>query len=251
MPYKLAIALCGCLWLFGFSAARARAAETQVAVASNFEIPAQAIAAAFHAATGDTAILSFGSTGQFYIQICHGAPFDVFLSADALRPRKIEADGLAVPNTRFTYAIGRIVLYSTTPGLAVAGAKILETGNFSRLAIADPAVAPYGLAAVQTLKAMHLYSKVEPKIVQGANIGQTYEFTQSGAAELGFVALSEVIGSKGGSRWNVPASDYAPIVQQAVLLKSGEHNPAATAFVHFLKSPQAAAIIRKFGYSLP
>jgi molybdate transport system substrate-binding protein len=228
----------------------ARAAETQVAVAANFTEPAREIAQAFKAATGNTASLSFGSSGQFYAQMSHGAPYEVFLSADADRPAAAERDGLGVGGTRFTYAIGRLVLYSTTPGLADGGAAVLKGGKFNKLSIADPAAAPYGTAAVQTLTRLGVYTALKPKIVQGASITQAYQFVETGAAELGFVALSQVINVQGGSRWTVPAADHAPIDQQAILLSPGRDNAAAKAFLAFLKGPQAVAIIRKYGYEV-
>jgi molybdate transport system substrate-binding protein len=230
-------------------AAPALAAETQVAVAANFTEPAKEIATAFAAATGHKALLSFGSSGQFYAQIAHGAPYEVFLSADAERPKKAEQDGLGVPGSRFTYAVGKLVLYSKTPGLADGGAA-LKTGRFDKLAVADPASAPYGAAAVQTLQKLGIYDAVKPKIVTGASITQTYQFVATGAADLGFVALSQVINEAGGSRWLVPAAHYAPIDQQAILLFTGAKNPAAKAFIEFLKGPQARAIIKRYGYEL-
>lgn len=228
----------------------ALAAQTQVAVAANFTAPAKEIAAAFTAATGHQAILSFGSSGQFYAQIAHGAPYEVFLSADAERPKKAEQDGLGVPNTRFTYAVGRLVLYSKTPRLVDEGGAVLKSGKFAKLSIADPATAPYGAAAVQTLQHLGVYAQVKPKLVQGASITQAYQFVASGAAELGFVALSQVVDQPGGSRWLVPASDHQPIDQQAILLLTGQKNPAAAAFLTFLKSPQATAIIKRYGYEV-
>ena len=245
----LAVILAGAALALG--AAPAVAAQTQVAVAANFTEPAKQIAAAFKAATGHEAVLSFGASGQFYTQIANGAPYEVLLSADAERPVKAEAEGLAVRGTRFTYAVGRLVLFSKTPGLADDRGAVLASDRFAKLAIADPAAAPYGEAAIQTLKALKLYDRLQPRIVQGASIGQAYQFVQTGAAELGFVALSQVIGEPGGSRWLVPAADYAPIEQQAVLLKTGEKNPAATAFLAFLKGPAALAIIKSYGYGSP
>jgi molybdate transport system substrate-binding protein len=228
----------------------ARAAETQVAVAANFTEPAKEIAAAFKAATGDTATLSFGSSGQFYAQISHGAPFEVFLSADAERPAKAEQEGLGVPKTRFTYAVGRLVLYSKTPGLVDAAGAVLSGGRFNKLSIADPASAPYGVAAVETMQKLGLYDALKPKIVKGGSITQAYQFVETGAAELGFVALSQVVNQTGGSRWMVPAADHTPIDQQAILLKTGQNSPAAKAFLAFLKGPAAAAIIKKYGYEV-
>jgi molybdate transport system substrate-binding protein len=179
-----------------------------------------------------------------------GAPFEVFLSADAERPAKIERDGLAVAGTRFTYAVGRLVLYSKTPGLVDAAGAVLKAGRFAKLAIADPSAAPYGAGAVQTMIRLGVYDALKPKLVMGSSITQAYQFVETGAAELGFVALSQVIDVKGGSRWPVPAADHAPIDQQAILLKTGQANPAARAFLAFLKGPQAVAIIRKYGYDV-
>lgn len=226
----------------------ARAGETQVAVAANFAEPAKEIAAAFQRATGHKAVLSFGASGAFYTQLTHGAPFEIFLSADAERPQKAEQEGFAVPKTRFTYAIGRIVLYSATSGLVDAKGAVLKRGRFERIAIADPATAPYGVAAVQTLQRLGIYHAVAPKIVKGSSIAQAYQFVATGAAEMGFVALSQLANVSGGSRWVVPKTLHAPIEQQAILLKTGTANPAAHAFLAFLKSRQAVAIIRRFGY---
>jgi molybdate transport system substrate-binding protein len=242
------------LALFGAAMALAAtpvlAADTQVAVAANFTEPAKAIAAAFKAKTGHTATLSFGSSGQFYTQMAHGAPYEVFLSADAERPEKAEQEGLSVPGARFTYAVGRLVLYSKTPGLVDAKGAVLTSDRFAKLAIADPAAAPYGEAAVETMRKLKVYDALAPKIVKGASIAQAYQYVATGNAELGFVALSQVIDQPGGSRWLVPAADHAPIQQQAVLLRTGERNPAARAFLTFLKSPAAIAIIKRYGYEV-
>ncbi len=236
--------------LLALTAMPALAGETQVAVAANFTEPAKEIAGAFQKATGDTAVLSFGASGAFYTQMAHGAPFEVFLSADAERPKKAETEGLAVPGSRFTYAVGRLVLYSTTPGLVDAKGAVLKARRFDHLAIADPAAAPYGLAATQVIAKLGLTEVLAPKIVKGSSITQAYQFVATGAAELGFVAQSQVVAVPGGSRWLVPASDHAPIVQQAVLLRTGAANPAAAAFVRFLKGREARAIIIRYGYEL-
>lgn len=228
----------------------ALAAETQVAVAANFTEPAKEIAAAFAAKTGHKAILSFGSSGQFYTQITHGAPFEVFLSADADRPKRMEQEGQAIPGSRFTYAIGQLVLWSKTPGLVDDKGAVLSGGGFNKLSIADPTAAPYGVAAIQTMTRMGVYARVQPKIVKGSSITQAYQFVQSGSAELGFVALSQVINDPSGSRWQVPASMHAPIDQQAVLLWTGDKNAAARAFITFLKGPEARQIIARYGYSV-
>jgi len=229
----------------------AMAAETLVAVAANFTEPAKEIAAAFHQATGNTALLSFGSSGAFYTQMAHGAPFEVLLSADADRPKKAEQDGLGVPGSRFTYAIGRLVLYSTTPGLVDDSGAVLKSTRFAHLSIADPAAAPYGTAALQTMAKLGVTAALAPKLVKGSSVTQAYQFVATGAADLGFVAQSQVINVPGGSRWLVPATLHKPIDQQAVLLWTGAKNPAAAAFVKFLKSPQAVAIIKRYGYELP
>lgn len=226
------------------------AADTQVAVAANFTEPAKEIAQAFKAASGHTAILSFGSSGQFYAQMSHGAPYEVFLSADAERPLKAEQAGLGVAGTRFTYAVGRLVLYSKTPGLVDGAGAVLAGGKFDKLAIADPASAPYGTAAVQTMQKLGVYAALKPKIVTGGSITQAFQFVETGAAELGFVAYSQVINTPGGSRWMAPAADHAPIDQQAILLYPGRNSAAAKAFLAFLKSPRAVAIIRKYGYEV-
>jgi len=228
--------------------APAAAAETSVAVAANFTEPAKEIAAAFNKATGHTATLNFASSGAFYTQLSHGAPFEVFLSADPDRPKRAEQDGLGVPGSRFTYAFGRLVLYSTQPGLVDDGGKVLASGNFNKLSIADPTAAPYGVAAVQTMTKMGVYSKVAPRIVKGSSLTQAYQFVSTGAAEIGFVALSQVIKQTGGSRWLVPTSMHKPIDQQAILLWTGAKNPAATAFLKFLKGAEARAIIKRYGY---
>jgi molybdate transport system substrate-binding protein len=226
------------------------AAETKVAVAANFAEPAKAIAARFRTRTGHDASLSFGSSGQFYAQIANGAPYEVFLSADRERPEKAEAEGLGVVGSRFTYAIGRLALYSKTPGLVDGRGAVLASGRFQKIAIADPRTAPYGVAAVETMKKRRVYEALQPKIVQGTSITQAYQFVDTGAAEVGFVALSQLAGVKGGSRWTVPASDHTPIDQQAVLLKTGANSVAAKAFVAFLKSPEAKSIIRRYGYEV-
>jgi molybdate transport system substrate-binding protein len=231
-------------------AGRATAADVQVAVAANFTEPAKEIAAAFNAATGNTAVLSFGASGQFYTQITQGAPFEVFLSADADRPKKAEQDGLGVPNTRFSYAIGRLVLFSREPGLVDPAGAVLAQGRFEKLAIADPVSAPYGVAAIQTMRRMGVYDRLRGKIVQGSSITQAYQWVRTGVAEIGFVALSQVIREPGGSRWLVPAADHAPIDQQAILLYPGARDPAARAFLAFLRGPTAVAIIKRYGYEV-
>lgn len=226
------------------------AAEVKVAVAANFAEPAREIAQRFRQRTGHSATLSVGSSGQHYAQIANGAPFGVLLSADRERPEKAEAEGLAVAGSRFTYATGRLVLYSRQAGLVDGRGAVLRTGRFRKLAVADPKTAPYGVAAVETMRSLGLYDALAPKRVQGSSITQAYQFVQTGAAELGFVALSQVAGIKGGSRWLVPAGLHAPIEQQAVLLRPGAGDVAAQAFLRFLRSPEAKAIIRRYGYEV-
>lgn len=237
---------------FGLSC---RAATVLVAVASNFTKPMNEIADAFRNATGHKANLSFGSSGKFVAQIQNDAPFEVFLSADEKNPGKLIESGQGVAASRFTYAVGKLVLWSATPGLVDDQGKILSKGGFRHIALADPRLAPYGLAAEETLKRLGLLDALKPLFVLGDNISQTWQFVGSGNAELGFVALSQVIGEKGeireGSGWTVPENLHSPIRQDAVLLKKGEPNPAAVALMKFLKSPAASAVIKKYGYDLP
>ena len=227
----------------------ARAAEVSVAVAANFTDAAKAIAAAWKTASGNDAVLTFNSSGAFYAQITHGAPYQVFLSADVDRAQAAERDGVGVPGTRFVYATGKLVLYSRTPGLVDGeGAVLRRPDRFAHLAVADPAAAPYGAAALETMNRLGVLPSLRPKLVQGASITQAYQFTATGAAELGFVALSQVLDQPGGSRWLVPERLHKPIDQAAILLFAGEKNPAARAFLAFLRGPQAKAIIRRYGY---
>lgn len=235
--------------LLSLTATHALAAQTTVAVAANFTDAAKEIAAAYKAKTGNDAVLSFGASGQFYTQISQGAPFEVFLSADDERPRKTVDDGFGVRGSTFTYAIGKLVLWSKQPGL-VQGDATLTKAAFDKLSICNPAAAPYGAAAVETMKALKLYDALQPKLVVGANISQAFQFVQTGNAELGFVALSQVIDDKAGSKWMVPQTLYSPIRQDAVLLKKGQSNEAATGFLAFLKEPEAISIIRKYGYEV-
>ncbi|GEO80176.1 molybdate ABC transporter substrate-binding protein [Pararhodospirillum oryzae] len=228
----------------------ARAGETVVAVAANFTAAAKDIGEAFTKETGHTVKYSFGATGQLYTQITQGAPFEVFLAADDERPAKAETEGLAVPDTRFTYAVGTLVLWSTDPALIDDQGEVLKKGTFEKIAIANPATAPYGAAALETMKAMGVFESLEPKIVQGNNISQTQQFVASGSAALGFVALSQVIDDPAGSRWVIPQEMYTPIKQDAVLLKTGEASEAAKAYVEFLKSPAALEIIKRYGYGV-
>lgn len=233
----------------GFGASSADADQINVAVAANFTAPVKEIAAAFKQKSGNDALLSFGSSGQFYTQITQGAPFQVFLSADQDRPKQLAADGLAVADSRFTYAIGKLVLWSKQASF-VKGEQTLQNASFAKLSLCDPVAAPYGEAAVETLKSLKLYDALKPKFVQGANITQAFQFVATGNAEVGFVALSQLTGNVGGSRWVVPQERYQPIRQDAILLKKGAGSEAAKAFMVFLKGPEARAIIEKYGYAL-
>ncbi|TPW31910.1 molybdate ABC transporter substrate-binding protein [Pararhizobium mangrovi] len=242
------VGIAAALFAFGTLAGPAMAATARVAVAANFTAAAKEIGTAFQKQSGDTIDFSFGSTGQLYNQISNGAPFDVFLAADTKRPKMALDQGYAVKGTDFTYAIGQIVLYSTDADL-VKGKQTLTKADFDKIAIANPKTAPYGTAAVQAMKAMGVYASLKPKVVQGNNIAQTFQFVESGNAALGFVAFSEVAQSEKGSRWVVPSDTYDPIRQNAVILKNGKGNAVAKAFVDFLKGPQAARIIKKYGYA--
>jgi molybdate transport system substrate-binding protein len=226
----------------------ARAAEANVAVAANFSEAARELAKRFEAATGHRAVLSFGSTGQIYTQITQEAPYHVFLSADAERPKKAVDEGFAVADSRFTYAVGRIVLFSRNADL-VKGEETLRAGAFAKLAIANPATAPYGAAAAEALQKLGVYDALRDKLVQGNDIAQTYQFVETRNAELGLVALSQVAGRTDGSRWIVPPALYTPIRQDAVLLRRGESNEAARAFLAFLRSSDARAVLARFGYA--
>jgi molybdate transport system substrate-binding protein len=227
----------------------ATAAQVNVAVAANFTEPAKEIAASFKQKTGHEAILSFGASGQFYNQIVQDAPFAIMLSADDERPKKLVSGGLGVAESRFTYAVGKLVLWSKTPDL-VKGEATLKSGSFAKLSIANPTAAPYGAAAIEAMKSLGVYDALQAKIVQGNSIAQAFQFVDTGNAELGFVALSQLAGKPEGSRWMVPQSLFKPILQDAVLLKKGAANEAATAFMAYLKGPEARVVIEKYGYGL-
>ena len=236
--------------LFCFSL-QVGAAEVSIAVAANFAVPMQKIAQAFEQETGHKAILSFGSTGSFYAQIRHGAPFQILLAADDETPIKIEKEGLGVAGSRFSYAMGKLVLWSKQPGLVDDKGEILRTGKFERIAIANPKLSPYGTAAMEALTTLGLVQEIRPKIVQGENIAQTYQFVATENAQLGFVALSQVL-TEGkiaqGSGWIVPAKLHPPIQQDAILLVRGTDNPAARSFMRFLRSDRARLLTRSYGY---
>ena len=246
--FQLVVAMA--LWAISSAAS---AADVSVAVASNFTVPMQKIAQAFEQDTGHKALLAFGATGGFYAQIKNGAPFQVLLAADKETPARLEKEGLAVAGARFTYAIGKLVLWSKQAGLVDDKGDVLRKGSFDKLAIASPKLAPYGTAAMQALTKLGLLAQLQPKFVEGSNIGQTYQFVASENAVLGFVALSQVYAEgrlSHGSAWIVPAIFYAPIQQDAVLLNSGKNNAAATALLNYLKTEKAQAIIRAHGYDL-
>lgn len=229
------------------------AGEVSVAVASNFTTPMKVIAQAFERDTGHKVILSFGATGQFYAQIKNGAPFAVLLAADDETPARLEREGVAVTGTRFTYATGKLVLWSKKADLVDDKGEILKTGKFDKLALANPKLAPYGAAALQVLEKLSLTKQLGPKLVEASNIGQTFQFVSSGNAALGFVALSQVFENgklKEGSDWVIPSNLYSPIKQDAVLLTSGKANLVAQALLHYLRSDRAKAIIVSFGYDL-
>jgi molybdate transport system substrate-binding protein len=230
-------------------AAPAEAGVTHVAVAANFTEPAKEIAALFKEKTGNEAVLIFGASGAFFTQITHSAPFEVFLSADEDRPKAAVEQGFAVPDSRFTYAIGKLVLWSRVVDVT-DGETALKAGNFLKLSIANPVAAPYGTAAVETMKALGVYDALAPKIVQGNSIAQAFQFVDTRNAEVGFVALSQLYGVTAGTRWEVPPNLYSPIRQDAVLLKTGADSDASKAFLDFLKGPEARAIIERFGYAL-
>lgn len=231
----------------------ASAATVQVAVAANFAGPMTDIASAFARETGHQAAIVTGATGKLYAQIRNAAPFEVFLAADATTPARLEAEGLAVPGTRYTYAIGKLVLWSGRPGFVDDQGQVLRQGHFAHLALANPKTAPYGAAAVEVLNHFGLLKALEPKLVQGENIAQTQQFVSTGNAELGFLALSQVWKEgrlNGGSAWLVPANLHSPIRQDAAMLRKGKDNPAASAFMAFLHGDAARAIIRFYGYEL-
>ena len=241
-----------CLLWVGLTAC-ARAGEVQVAVAANFAGPMERLVEGFTAATGHTAKLSVGSTGKFYTQIQAGAPFEVLLAADSDTPKKLIAEGRAQPGSNFTYAVGKLVLWSAQPGLVDAQGAVLAAGHYAHLAMANPKLAPYGEAAVQVIKALNLTESLAPKLVTAESIGQAYQFVATGNAELGFVALSQVaIPGKAvpGSYWLVPASLYGEIRQDAVILQPGAANPAAAALMTYLRSDPARRLIQSFGYGL-
>ena len=241
------------LIVFGLAVGPASADEVQVAVAANFTAPMKLITANFEKATGHKVALSFGATGKFYAQIRNGAPFDVLLAADDETPARMEKEGLGVSGSRFTYAIGKLILWSAKPGYVDDKGDVLKKGSFEHIALANPKLAPYGAAAVEVMTKLGVMSALEPKFVQGENIAQTYQFVSTGNAELGFVALSQVYEDgklKSGSGWIVPSAIHSPIRQEAVLLSRAKGNLAAEALLKYLKSDKARAVIKAYGYDL-
>ena len=233
--------------------AAAQAEVVQIAVAANFTAPARALAEIFARTTGHEAKLSFGATGAFYTQIKNGAPFDILLAADDERPIRLEKQGDTVPGSRFTYAVGQLVLWSAKPGFVDGEGAVLKGGNFNKIAVANPKLAPYGAAAVETMDKLGLAAALTPKLVTGESIGQTYNFIATGNAELGFVALAQVLDGgkmKSGSMWVVPAKYHAPIIQDAVILKRAAANPAAKAWMALMRSPNTQDFIRSYGYEV-
>lgn len=231
----------------------AQADQVQVAVTANFTAPAKLIAESFAKETGHTASLSFGSTGKFYAQIKNGAPFEVLLAADEETPARLEKEGSALSGTRFTYAIGRLALYSAKPGYIDEKGTVLNKGEFKHIAIANPKLAPYGQAAIEVLTTLKLLPAMQAKFVQAENIAQSHQFIASGNAELGFVALSQITKDgklTEGSVWVVPAQLHQAIRQNATLLRNGMGKPAAEAWIKFLKTDKTKATIRSFGYEI-
>lgn len=242
----------------GPAGASAEKEKLHLAVATNFAPTARVVADLFHAETGQRVVVSEGSTGKHYAQILHGAPFEVFLSADVERPRRLEARGQALPESRFVYALGRLALFSAQPG-RVEGPEALESPELQHLAIANPELAPYGAAARAVMRQLGLWARLQPRLVRGQDIGQTFQFVATGNAELGFVARSQLVDRRGGagsgrrdgSSWLVPTHLHPPIEQAAVLLERGRDNPAGRAFLVFLRSETARAVIDAAGYDLP
>lgn len=227
------------------------AKEIHIAVASNFTHTMKEIAQRYEAKSGVKVTLVFGSTGKLYAQIRNGAPFDAFFAADVKRPERLDNDGIALPGSRFTYAVGKIVLWSPKPDIVDTDGRVLKTGNFRHLALANPIFAPYGQAAEQIMQKRGVWETLQNRLVMGENISQAFHFVYSGAANLGFVAYSQVKcldNSEKGSFWIPPQSLYDPIEQQAVLLKD---NAATREFLAFIKSKKARKIIQKFGYDTP
>lgn len=258
LSYRCAVRLCRTcstlVWMVGLTVAYA--SEVRVAVASNFAQPMHALVPLFERDSGHTVQTALGATGKFYAQITHGAPFDVFLAADQETPARLLEQGHAVAGSRYTYAIGKLVLWSSDPKLVDAQGHILKKGGFKHLALANPKTAPYGAAAMEVMTQMGVLDTLKPLWVQGENIAQAHQFVKTGNASLGFVAYSQVIqvmqnGVVGeGSAWVIPAHMHTAIRQDAVLLNKGRDNPAALAWLAYLQSDKAQSVIRRFGYDV-
>ncbi|MCX7257988.1 MAG: molybdate ABC transporter substrate-binding protein, partial [Polaromonas sp.] len=218
------------------TASQAQADEVSIAVAANFTAPMQQIAATFEKETGHKVLASYGSTGKFYAQIKNGAPFELLLAADDETPARLIKENAAVVGSQYTYAIGKLVLWSAKSAVVDAKGEVLKKGGFDHISLANPRLAPYGAAGVEVMKALGAYDALQPKIVSAENITQAYQFVNSGNALLGFVALSQVLkdGKIDGSAWIVPANLYTPIRQDAVLLEKGRGKPAAEALAKYL-----------------
>ncbi|WP_354624065.1 molybdate ABC transporter substrate-binding protein [Psychromonas sp. MME2] len=242
-----------CALIFSLFSHYTLAQQVMIAVAGNFYKPLQEIAAKFEQQSGHKALLSVGSTGKLYAQIVNGAPFDIFIAADQLRPAKLAEQHLALKETQFTYAQGQLVLWSKDPKQIDIQGKILSTNELNHLAIANPKTAPYGAAAITVLKNMGLYEQLTPKLVLGQNVGQSFQQISSGAVKQGIIALSQILDNGkiiGGSSWIIPTSLYSLIKQDAIVLNKGKQNSAAIAFLDFLKSPVCLEIIRSYGYKV-
>ncbi len=240
-----------CVGFFLFGVLSAKAAEVTVAVASNFTAPMRKIAKAFELESDHKVRLSFGATGGFYAQIKNGGPYQILVAADRETPAKLEKEGLGVSGSSFSYAKGKLVLWSRQPYLVDQHGEILKGEQFQKLAIANPKLAPYGAAAIETLTNMALINHVRPKLVQGENISQVFQFVETENAQIGFVAMSQIFAHgqmTHGSAWVVPAHLYTPIQQDAVLLLAGQGNAAALDLMNFLKSPKAKSIMTDYGY---
>jgi len=230
----------------------ARADDIPVAVAANFTAPFNKIAAEFEKETGHKVVSSFGSTGKFYAQIKNGAPFEILLAADDETPAKLVKEGAGVAGSQYSYAIGKLVLWSAKPAVVDAQGAVLKGGGFDHIALANPKLAPYGAAAMETMKAMGVLDSLTPKFVTAETIAQAYQFVSSGNSLLGFVALSQVLkdGKIEGSAWVVPSNLYTPIRQDAVLLTPGKDKAGALALLKYLQGAKAQAVIKTYGYEL-
>ena len=247
---KFSLLLCGAVVCAALGRV-SQADEVHVAVAANFLGTLQQIADGFRKQGPHRVLISSGSTGKLYAQIVHGAPYEIFLAADAERPQRLEREGRSVKDSRYTYARGRLALWSRDARRVDAAGDVLRTAAVAHLAMANPRTAPYGLAAKQTLQHLGVWQVWQPRIVQGEDIGQVLQFVDSGAAELGFVAYAQVKQRDVGAYWLVPQTHHAPLDQQALLLQSGANAPAALAFMRYLRSAAVRRLIQEAGYDVP